>query len=187
MGVNMPARTVVFDSMQKHDGREVRTLSPSEYIQVLLSIASVDDSDFQNFYNRSIYQLKNVIILRIPASFNLAVEVIYSVVSAGMLGGTFQCFCSANFSYVDRDDKIRECPCFFCKNLLVSFSKGFLIISARIYFFLPSGLYAFVYLFIHTFASSTSFYLCNFYRSTRLLNIKNAGIQLFFIPPWCAE
>uniref|UniRef100_A0A915BRU3 Helicase SKI2W n=1 Tax=Parascaris univalens TaxID=6257 RepID=A0A915BRU3_PARUN len=34
MGVNMPARTVVFDSMQKHDGREVRTLSPSEYIQM---------------------------------------------------------------------------------------------------------------------------------------------------------
>lgn len=97
MGVNMPARTVVFDSMQKHDGREMRTLSPSEYIQVLLSIASVDDSDFQNFYNRSIYQLKNVIILRIPASFNLAVEVIYSVVSAGMLDGTFQCFYSRQF------------------------------------------------------------------------------------------
>uniref|UniRef100_F1KR63 Helicase SKI2W n=2 Tax=Ascaris suum TaxID=6253 RepID=F1KR63_ASCSU len=34
MGVNMPARTVVFDSMQKHDGREMRTLSPSEYIQM---------------------------------------------------------------------------------------------------------------------------------------------------------
>ncbi|VDK54199.1 unnamed protein product [Anisakis simplex] len=34
MGVNMPARTVVFDSMQKHDGRELRTLSPSEYIQM---------------------------------------------------------------------------------------------------------------------------------------------------------
>ncbi|KHN73004.1 Helicase SKI2W [Toxocara canis] len=34
MGVNMPARTVVFDSMQKHDGKEIRTLSPSEYIQM---------------------------------------------------------------------------------------------------------------------------------------------------------
>uniref|UniRef100_A0A914X265 Uncharacterized protein n=1 Tax=Plectus sambesii TaxID=2011161 RepID=A0A914X265_9BILA len=34
MGVNMPARTVVFDSMQKHDGREMRNLNPGEYIQM---------------------------------------------------------------------------------------------------------------------------------------------------------
>jgi antiviral helicase SKI2 len=34
MGVNMPARTVVFDSIKKFDGSDVRTLMPAEYIQM---------------------------------------------------------------------------------------------------------------------------------------------------------
>ncbi|XP_076346789.1 superkiller complex helicase subunit twister isoform X1 [Tachypleus tridentatus] len=34
MGVNMPARTVVFDSIRKHDGKAFRDLLPSEYIQM---------------------------------------------------------------------------------------------------------------------------------------------------------
>ncbi|KAG7202632.1 hypothetical protein KM043_009812 [Ampulex compressa] len=34
MGVNMPARTVVFDSIQKYDGNSFRTLYPTEYIQM---------------------------------------------------------------------------------------------------------------------------------------------------------
>lgn len=34
MGVNMPARTVVFDSLNKHDGTTRRNLKPSEYIQM---------------------------------------------------------------------------------------------------------------------------------------------------------
>jgi len=34
MGVNMPARTVLFDSIRKHDGRGMRDLIPSEYIQM---------------------------------------------------------------------------------------------------------------------------------------------------------
>ena len=34
MGVNMPARTVVFDSIRKHDGKEFRNLLPGEYIQM---------------------------------------------------------------------------------------------------------------------------------------------------------
>lgn len=34
MGVNMPARTVVFDSISKHDGRDRRDLLPAEYIQM---------------------------------------------------------------------------------------------------------------------------------------------------------
>jgi hypothetical protein len=34
MGVNMPARTVVFDSIRKHDGKQFRTLLPAEYIQM---------------------------------------------------------------------------------------------------------------------------------------------------------
>lgn len=34
MGVNMPARSVVFDSIKKHDGRHRRYLLPSEYIQM---------------------------------------------------------------------------------------------------------------------------------------------------------
>lgn len=34
MGVNMPAKTVVFDSIRKYDGTEQRTLLPSEYIQM---------------------------------------------------------------------------------------------------------------------------------------------------------
>jgi antiviral helicase SKI2 len=34
MGVNMPARTVVFDSTRKFDGMEVRSLLPAEYIQM---------------------------------------------------------------------------------------------------------------------------------------------------------
>ncbi|XP_024882516.1 helicase SKI2W-like [Temnothorax curvispinosus] len=34
MGVNMPARTVVFDSIRKYDGSNFRTLYPTEYIQM---------------------------------------------------------------------------------------------------------------------------------------------------------
>ena len=34
MGVNMPARSVVFDSVRKHDGQKMRELLPSEYIQM---------------------------------------------------------------------------------------------------------------------------------------------------------
>ncbi|XP_076045044.1 superkiller complex helicase subunit twister [Oratosquilla oratoria] len=34
MGVNMPARCVVFDSPRKHDGKRFRDLLPSEYIQM---------------------------------------------------------------------------------------------------------------------------------------------------------
>ncbi|OWF39926.1 helicase SKI2W-like [Mizuhopecten yessoensis] len=34
MGVNMPARTVVFDSIRKHDGTSFRDLLPGEYIQM---------------------------------------------------------------------------------------------------------------------------------------------------------
>lgn len=34
MGVNMPARTVVFDSIRKHDGTTLRHLNPGEYIQM---------------------------------------------------------------------------------------------------------------------------------------------------------
>lgn len=34
MGINMPARTVIFDSHQKFDGMEVRNLKPGEYIQM---------------------------------------------------------------------------------------------------------------------------------------------------------
>ncbi|KFD59113.1 hypothetical protein M513_00276 [Trichuris suis] len=34
MGVNMPARTVVFDSVEKHDGHSVRLLHPGEYTQM---------------------------------------------------------------------------------------------------------------------------------------------------------
>ena len=34
MGINMPARTVVFDNIKKHDGTEFRVLKPAEYIQM---------------------------------------------------------------------------------------------------------------------------------------------------------
>ncbi|KAF5297087.1 hypothetical protein FQA39_LY02667 [Lamprigera yunnana] len=34
MGVNMPARTVIFDSNLKHDGQSLRTLLPAEYTQM---------------------------------------------------------------------------------------------------------------------------------------------------------
>ncbi|XP_072703917.1 LOW QUALITY PROTEIN: superkiller complex protein 2 [Ciconia boyciana] len=34
MGVNMPARTVVFDSIRKHDGNNFRDLLPGEYVQM---------------------------------------------------------------------------------------------------------------------------------------------------------
>ncbi len=34
MGVNMPARTVVFDNIRKHDGKQFRNLLPAEYIQM---------------------------------------------------------------------------------------------------------------------------------------------------------
>ena len=34
MGVNAPARTVVFNGIRKHDGREFRNLLPGEYTQM---------------------------------------------------------------------------------------------------------------------------------------------------------
>jgi antiviral helicase SKI2 len=34
MGVNMPARSVIFSNIEKHDGVRSRMLLPSEYIQV---------------------------------------------------------------------------------------------------------------------------------------------------------
>ena len=34
MGVNMPAKTVVFDSVRKFDGTAMRNLQPAEYIQM---------------------------------------------------------------------------------------------------------------------------------------------------------
>lgn len=34
MGINMPARTVIFDSIRKHDGTQFRSLQASEYIQM---------------------------------------------------------------------------------------------------------------------------------------------------------
>lgn len=34
VGVNMPARTVIFESITKYDGLNWRTLLPSEYIQM---------------------------------------------------------------------------------------------------------------------------------------------------------
>jgi antiviral helicase SKI2 len=34
MGINMPARTVIFDSIRKHDGTKFRSLQTSEYIQM---------------------------------------------------------------------------------------------------------------------------------------------------------
>ena len=34
MGVNMPAKTVAFDSTRKHDGTTLRDLQPAEYIQM---------------------------------------------------------------------------------------------------------------------------------------------------------
>lgn len=37
MGVNMPARSVVFTSIRKHDGLKNRILTSSEYTQVVTS------------------------------------------------------------------------------------------------------------------------------------------------------
>lgn len=37
MGVNMPARTVVFDTIEKFDGNQRRPLNPTEYVQVVLT------------------------------------------------------------------------------------------------------------------------------------------------------
>jgi hypothetical protein len=57
MGVNMPARTVVFDSIRKHDGKQFRTLLPAEYIQMAgragrrgLDSTGGDERFFFNFY-----------------------------------------------------------------------------------------------------------------------------------------
>lgn len=38
MGVNMPARTVVFDDIEKFDGNERRFLNATEYVQVKFKI-----------------------------------------------------------------------------------------------------------------------------------------------------
>jgi antiviral helicase SKI2 len=34
MGVNMPAKSVVFNSIRKHDGNQFRVLEPGEYTQM---------------------------------------------------------------------------------------------------------------------------------------------------------
>ena len=34
MGVNMPARSVIFNSIRKHDGTQFRVLEPGEYTQM---------------------------------------------------------------------------------------------------------------------------------------------------------
>lgn len=36
MGVNMPARSVIFASIEKHDGQKMRSLLSSEYTQVII-------------------------------------------------------------------------------------------------------------------------------------------------------
>lgn len=36
MGVNMPARTVVFDTIEKFDGAKKRFLNSTEYVQVII-------------------------------------------------------------------------------------------------------------------------------------------------------
>ncbi|KAH1006374.1 hypothetical protein HUJ05_007115 [Dendroctonus ponderosae] len=41
MGVNMPTRTVIFDSIRKHDGLEQRNLLPAEYIQMAGKLPSL--------------------------------------------------------------------------------------------------------------------------------------------------
>ena len=58
MGVNMPARTVVFDAIRKHDGKEFRTFLPAEYIQMAVS--------FQSFLNHffQVYELFFLIIIK---------------------------------------------------------------------------------------------------------------------------
>ena len=40
MGVNAPARTVVFQSLRKHDGKAFRSLLPGEYTQVCAAAAA---------------------------------------------------------------------------------------------------------------------------------------------------
>lgn len=40
MGVNMPARTVVFDSIRKHDGTGFRNLLPGSVLPVCVSFLS---------------------------------------------------------------------------------------------------------------------------------------------------
>jgi antiviral helicase SKI2 len=43
MGVNMPARCVVFNGLRKHDGKDFRDLLPAEFIQVICSIIYIDE------------------------------------------------------------------------------------------------------------------------------------------------
>ena len=47
MGINMPTRTVVFDSIMKFDGERKRLLDTSEYIQ-MAGRAGNDVSESQN-------------------------------------------------------------------------------------------------------------------------------------------
>jgi antiviral helicase SKI2 len=38
MGLNMPARSVVFNSLRKHDGTNFRDLNPGEFLQASVSV-----------------------------------------------------------------------------------------------------------------------------------------------------
>ncbi|BET02656.1 Antiviral helicase SKI2 [Nesidiocoris tenuis] len=53
MGVNMPARTVVFNSIDKHDGVDRRFLLPAEYIQMAGRAGRRDKDTFGNVIIRS--------------------------------------------------------------------------------------------------------------------------------------
>jgi hypothetical protein len=39
MGLNMPARSVVFNSLRKHDGTNFRDLNPGEFLQASVIVA----------------------------------------------------------------------------------------------------------------------------------------------------
>ena len=58
MGVNMPARTVIFDSNKKHDGIRLRDLNPGVYVptkvyklnkSVQLCMKTLDARDLKPF------------------------------------------------------------------------------------------------------------------------------------------
>lgn len=58
MGVNMPARSVIFTSIEKHDGQKLRPLLSSEYTQVSRTMSNRKRS-LNRTANRTIFLEKN--------------------------------------------------------------------------------------------------------------------------------
>ncbi|KAG1668857.1 hypothetical protein FOA52_004952 [Chlamydomonas sp. UWO 241] len=61
MGLNMPARTVVFTALKKWDGEENRWMESGEYVQVCRSMCSGKPAPMNSSFKLSYYTILNML------------------------------------------------------------------------------------------------------------------------------